>query len=243
MRRAPRPEVDVHVWWSTVGEVEGTSRSGRGSSVASRRSQAWIACSSVVRAYGPEGRVVRVPGCKPIVTGVDLELSYTYAGSTVAIAVTQRRSIGIDAEPLDRRFDEGLARHALAARELKEFERLQPSSRREAFLRAWARKEAVLKAAGLGLQVEPSLVETGIGRLTGEPVDVPGAGSFRLVDLVRPGLVGALAAGGVAPLRVRWRSAPPATRRERASIPACRESETSERAHVLDLTGSGAGSR
>jgi hypothetical protein len=202
---------DVHLWWSTVGEVEGTSGAARGPSVAFRRAQAWAACSSVVSAYGPRGRVVRVPGGRPTVTGVDLELSFAYAGPIVAIAVTRGRPIGVDAEPLSGRVDDSLARHALAAPELEAFERLHPSLRRDALLRAWVRKEAVLKAAGVGLQIEPARVETGVGRLTGEPVVVPGAGSFRLVDLGIEGFAGALAAGGTAPVRIRWPCARPVT--------------------------------
>jgi len=200
-------EHDVDLWWSSVPEIGGTSAATRGSSVESRRSQAWAVCASVVRSYEPRGRVARVPGARPAVSGTEFEVSLTYAGSIVAIAVSRRRPIGIDAESLDVRIDGALARHALTVRELEALERLHPSRRREAFLRAWVRKEAVLKAAGVGLQVEPSSVETGIGRLSAASVVVPGAGSFRLVDLVLPGFACALAAGGTAPAHVRWHRA------------------------------------
>ena len=56
----------------------------------------------------------------------------------------------------------------------------------------------------MGLLVEPALVEVGVARSPAAAVVVPGGGSFRLVDLRVPGFVGAIAAGGEAPIRVRW---------------------------------------
>jgi 4'-phosphopantetheinyl transferase len=153
--------------------------------------------------------VARVPGAAPTITGVDLDLSFAYAGSSVLIAVSQHRSIGIDAEQNAARVDETLIRHALTARELEALERMHSSARQEAFLRTWVRKEAVLKAAGVGLLVEPAGVHTGIGPLTVEPVVVPGNGAFRVVDLVIPGFVAAVAAGGPAPVHTRWCVTPP----------------------------------
>ncbi len=207
MTGLPTSEHDVHLWWETVADVAPGQE--RGSSVAARRTQAWAACSSVVRAYEPLGRVTRVPRAAPVVTGVELDLSFAYAGSSVLIAVSQHRSIGIDAESSSARVDETLIRHALTARELEELELLSPPARRGAFLRAWVRKEAVLKAAGVGLLVEPAGVETGVGPLRLEPVVVPAIGLFRVVDLAIPGLVGAVAVGGAAPVHARWCVAPP----------------------------------
>ena len=209
MSELPGARRDVHLWWSAGLDVDAAGEPR--SRAAARRARAWAACGSVVRAYEPRGRVARVPGTAPTVTGVDLDLSFAYAGSTVAIAVSRHRSIGIDIEPIAARVDEALVRHALTTRELEALERLHPSGRRGLFLRAWVRKEAVLKAAAVGLLVEPSEVETGVGAQPAEPAVVPGHGSFRVVDLVVPGFVCAVAARGPAPLNTRWVVMPPPT--------------------------------
>ncbi len=212
MRRLLVPDHEVDLWRSTIAEVGGASRAARCSSVATRRARTRAALTSVVRAYEPNARVLSVPGSPPAVSGVELRISVSHAGSIIAIAVSRRRPIGVDIEPLGTCVDGSLARDALARGEQEELEQLAPSLRGEALLRAWVRKEAVLKAAGVGLLVEPSLVDVGIGRLARESVLVPGAGLFRIVDLRLPGYAGALSAGGPAPVRGRWVDAPSAPR-------------------------------
>ena len=69
-------------------------------------------------------------------------------------------------------------------------------------LRAWVRKEAVLKASGVGLRVEPSRLDVGIGELN-DTLTVAGGGTFRVVDLRIEGHVCALAAAGEGTVHVR----------------------------------------
>lgn len=68
---------------------------------------------------------------------------FALSGSRVGIDVERDRIIP-DASDLVRRF--------FAKRECEEFMRLPPEARNAAFLRAWTRKEAVLKAMGRGVQ-------------------------------------------------------------------------------------------
>jgi 4'-phosphopantetheinyl transferase len=66
-----------------------------------------------------------------------------------------------------------------------------------AFLRLWARKEAVLKAAAVGLAVEPVLVEVSGADEPAEILRMPDsigpAARYCLVDLEIPGCAAALA--------------------------------------------------
>lgn len=96
--------------------------------------------------------------------------------------------VGVDVEefaPPDR---DGVAETVLSAAELAAYRALPATGRDAAFLRAWTRKEAVLKAAGVGFLVEPRgfavgvddtplVVPAGAGGLPGGPwfiTDVPG---------------------------------------------------------------------
>jgi phosphopantetheinyl transferase len=196
------PVDDVHLWWSEISEVRGRSVASRRSSVDARHTATRAACESIVSVYDRRAGIARVPGRKPIVTGVDLQLSYAYGRSIVAVAVSRCRSIGIDVESSHARVDETLARNVLSVRELERLVELPPSHRRAAVLRAWVRKEAVLKASGVGLLVEPSRLDVGIGELN-DTSTVVGVGVFRIVDLRIEGHVCALAAAGEGTVHVR----------------------------------------
>jgi len=105
----------------------------------------------------------------------------------VLVAVTSGREIGVDVEQADERFlapEElsRLARRVLTPAEQADLARLPAGERSRALLRAWTRKEALLKALGTGLSREPDTLEVGIE---------PHAGWKRLesgcaLDLVAP---------------------------------------------------------
>ncbi len=196
------PVDDIHLWWSEIAEVRGRCVASRRSSVAARRTAARAACESIVRVYDRHAGIARTPGRKPIVTGVDVQLSYAYGRTIVAVAVSRCRSIGIDVESSHVRVDETLAGNALTVRELERLAELPPWHRGNAVLRAWVRKEAVLKAAGVGLRVEPSRLHVGIGELH-DASKVVGASAFRIIDLRIEGHVCALAAAGEEAVHVR----------------------------------------
>jgi 4'-phosphopantetheinyl transferase len=76
---------------------------------------------------------------RPFADGV-VSLSLSHAGD-VTLAATSNRLVGIDHEPMGAVLERSVVAH--------------PSETADA-LRLWVRKEAVLKAAGLGLQVDPT---------------------------------------------------------------------------------------
>lgn len=107
------------------------------------------------------------------ITGVPALASVTYAGGVVIVAVAPTQLVGrlgIDAE-LD----------AIDTTRTRDLERLLGRSR-EPVLRRWTRIEAVLKADGRGLLVDPGTVRLrpGVGRVLGEPA------RYRVADVAGP---------------------------------------------------------
>jgi 4'-phosphopantetheinyl transferase len=80
-----------------------------------------------------------------------LHVSLSYGGEFVACAVS-RRGVGVDIERADRpEADEQLVARICTPGERRMLELLPEHARRRAVVRLWARKEAVVKALGVGL--------------------------------------------------------------------------------------------
>lgn len=94
-------------------------------------------------------------------TDVRLDYSVSHSGQWVAMAVVGPGRVGFDLElPNDEGLDD-LAGYILGEEELPSYRRI-PASERSCWLyRTWTRKEAVLKATGTGLSVEPAQVKAG----------------------------------------------------------------------------------
>ncbi|HEX4521711.1 MAG TPA: 4'-phosphopantetheinyl transferase superfamily protein [Gaiellaceae bacterium] len=94
---------------------------------------------------------------RPFVPGhPELRLSMSHAEGMLLVAVADGCRVGVDVEIVRDRGISSLPAHALSERELND---LGEPPGLETFLSYWTRKEAVLKAAGVGLAIEPSLVE------------------------------------------------------------------------------------
>lgn len=132
-----------------------------------------------------------------------LEFNLSHAGDRLAVALSTRGPVGIDIEEVQPLPDaDDLARKILTDAERRALAALPAGRRARALLVAWVRKEACLKALGVGLSVPPA--RFGLTTL-GEPGDdgaaVPdlgGAGDgWRLYALAPgDGYVGAVAAAG-----------------------------------------------
>lgn len=148
--------------------------------------------------YGTHGKPA-LPG------GPSFNLSDSEDSLAIAVAVEGR--IGVDIErlrPIESA--DGIADRFFHATERAALQALGPEGRDEGFLLAWTRKEAFIKAAGVGLSmpldqfavevtpgVPPALLEIGEG-LRGE---VGGPADWSLFDRrVLPGTVAAIAAHG-----------------------------------------------
>lgn len=134
----------VDLWWATVTSDE------------RRPGQRLLERAAAERLGRPGVEVVRAcPSCgssshgQPVSPGEPaLGLSLAHAGGLALVAVVQGARVGVDLEPLDtdvaRLADVALGPHDA------------PAPMSSALLRTWARKEAVLKAVGVGLAVDPS---------------------------------------------------------------------------------------
>lgn len=105
--------------------------------------------------------------------GADVWCGAVRSGDTLLAVLSRHADVGVDLQPDDVAYDESL-HLALTRWEQGILRRLSLSSRHAFFLALWARKEAVLRAAGHGLRICPSevgvLVEEGVGTV---PVPLP----------------------------------------------------------------------
>ncbi|WP_116248410.1 4'-phosphopantetheinyl transferase superfamily protein [Nocardiopsis sp. FIRDI 009] len=96
----------------------------------------------------------RDPHGKPVPSGParGWEVSVSHSGEWVALAVAEGVPVGVDVERVSAARDlDGLVGYTLADTERSVWDALPPQERTGAFFGYWARKEALLKATGLGL--------------------------------------------------------------------------------------------
>ncbi|MEU8524590.1 4'-phosphopantetheinyl transferase superfamily protein [Streptomyces sp. NPDC048629] len=93
---------------------------------------------------------------KPRLPDSPLHLSLSHSGDRVAVALTYTGPVGVDVEQLTRPGEAPLM--VLSAEERAAYDLLPEGERTRGFTRYWTRKEAVLKATGDGLSVDPALL-------------------------------------------------------------------------------------
>ncbi|TAK84869.1 MAG: 4'-phosphopantetheinyl transferase superfamily protein [Aquabacterium sp.] len=90
--------------------------------------------------------------------------SLSYAAQQALIAIADGTEIGVDATRLIPLPDAGqLAERYCSPVERMDLDQLPEAERAAAFLRCWTRKEAVLKATGIGLGLPLQQIDAGIG--------------------------------------------------------------------------------
>jgi 4'-phosphopantetheinyl transferase len=141
-----------------------------------------------------------------------LELSISHADRLVGLAATLGHPVGLDVEPVVVQGDPAeIARVALAPDELSAYAAVPADLGAAALMRYWTRKEAVLKALGTGLRIEPSSLVVTPPDQPPAVVSGPGAGAgelepmhVQLHDLAAPeGYLGSVAVLGAPPLQLR----------------------------------------
>ena len=140
------------------------------------------------------------PGLSPASDARSLEFNVSHSDGMALLAFTRLGAVGVDIERLRAMKDpEGLVTRFFSAREREQFQTVASEERQSAFFNLWTRKEAWLKATGLGIAGELNKVE--VTFLPQEPVQFFGvpaghgtAQEWSLFDL-RPAAeyVGALA--------------------------------------------------
>ncbi|GAA0712331.1 4'-phosphopantetheinyl transferase family protein [Dokdonella soli] len=198
---SPLGDDEVHVWLSTVADATPRALAAAARAVLERLLCDYANCSNV------PPRIERGPHGKPFAPELpQLEFNLSHAGRHVLLAFAHGQALGIDLEAEQRRLALGeIAQRFFAPAEARALARLPLPLQRSAFLQLWTRKEAVLKALGVGIsfgldRVEFVLDETGTaGALR---AIAPEAGSVAEWTLHRldpaPGMLGALAWRGPA---------------------------------------------
>src|SRR3982751_5132219 len=83
-----------------------------------------------------------------------LQFNVSDAGEYALVAVAMQRAIGVDIEAIRQIEDaDDIVEHHFSAIERAAYRRLAPEQRPMAFFTAWTRKEAFIKAIGLGLHL------------------------------------------------------------------------------------------
>jgi 4'-phosphopantetheinyl transferase len=84
----------------------------------------------------------------------DLSFNVSHSGGLALIAIALARDVGVDIEVIDEsvRTDE-VAKHFFSASEVAALARLPQSLRTSGFFNCWTRKEAYIKARGMGLSI------------------------------------------------------------------------------------------
>lgn len=118
-----------------------------------------------------------------------LSFNMAHTSGWVLIAVSEDCLVGVDLEPMSKEVRlRALGRHFLTKSEIREFHD-SPAP----LLAGWARKEAVLKACGVGLAVDPYLVEVGRHRVISLPPELGSAEPWELHDVEMDGYIGVVA--------------------------------------------------
>lgn len=120
------------------------------------------------------------PGGKPILPSGQPEnqppwhFNVSHSGDLALIAVSRTCELGVDVEKT-RTISEAarIVRSYFTETETEQFHQLDESARADAFIRGWTRKEAILKAQGVGLAGLATGFETMFGVAELDPAFVP----------------------------------------------------------------------
>jgi Phosphopantetheinyl transferase len=140
--------------------------------------------------------LVSTPSGQPRLAGERLATSLSHSGGWVAITACTAATVGIDIELSPSRvvLDDLLAT-ICTPDEAAEMRKLSALEREPALLALWTRKEALLKAFGVGLAEVPASLSVALPGFVAPPKVACGMPPCEVRDLDLPaGLVGALAA-------------------------------------------------
>ncbi|WP_130618203.1 4'-phosphopantetheinyl transferase family protein [Dyella amyloliquefaciens] len=144
---------------------------------------------------------------QPCLPGTGYATSLSHSGNHVAIAVARAECIGIDVEQAPPRTGmRDLLKVVCTPEEADTIGAFAAHEQDAALLALWTRKEALLKAFGVGLLATPSTIRADAGMPIAPPALAADMPACIVHSLTLPkGWVGALAAPGhISELRVHW---------------------------------------
>jgi 4'-phosphopantetheinyl transferase len=186
--------------------------------VSGRWTVARAAVRSILARYvgsAPQSLLFRIGTYgKPELAGAERNICFNLSRTRglALLAITDTRRIGIDAETVHPDIDiEGISRRFFARGEVDEIAALAPDAQLTAFFACWTRKEAFIKAIGIGLSFPLHSFRVTVrpdqpARLISIAGDEPN--KWTLVDLAQPGVAAALALEGEAPVLRRFNLCP-----------------------------------
>jgi 4'-phosphopantetheinyl transferase len=100
-------------------------------------------------------------------TKTTLQFNLSHSNGYALYAFSNGHALGIDVEYMRQTIDfEGLARHSFSQYEQQALLALAPTERPVAFYRCWTRKEAYIKARGMGLSLPLHLFDVSLAEQT-----------------------------------------------------------------------------
>ncbi len=142
----------------------------------------------------------------PRLAGMQASTSLSHGGEAVAMAYCRELPVGVDIEPLANvRLLDGLAATVCHPREMAHWQGLASTDSGRYLLELWTRKEALLKAAGIGLAHDMNRFRVGPGALALHELQpgLAGIASTQLLPVHADYLV-ALAADPAQSVRWHW---------------------------------------
>jgi 4'-phosphopantetheinyl transferase len=138
---------------------------------------------------------------KPRLEQDDVRFNVSHSGDFAAYAVSDAADCGIDVEQIRATPDlDAIAQRFFSASEAAALAALPAAERVEAFFRCWTRKEAIVKATGIGLSLSLQSFDVPIGADALPRVVDANAAPWSLHAVPVPaGHAGALAVGGEQP--------------------------------------------
>ena len=157
-----------------------------------------IAAKAVRFAYNEFGK----PGLDSPGAISDFKFNLSHSGELALVAVAQVRDVGVDIERIDDSVDvEAVAEHFFSPGEIASLTGLPASQRLAGFFNCWTRKEAYIKARGMGLSIPLDTFDVSL--TPGAPSDLirteapSGISVWKIETLeVDQGFAGAVAAAG-----------------------------------------------
>jgi 4'-phosphopantetheinyl transferase len=170
-QRMPLAADEVHVWQASLTDRPGSyHQSGLSPEELERadrignpeRRHGFLVARAMVRGVlahelGADAAALRFavgPHGKPFLDPPALRFNLSHSGDVVVVAVADDREVGVDVERIKPAIDHAaLARRFFSPLENEQLATLAPSLQHAAFFAAWTRKEALVKAWGVGLSL------------------------------------------------------------------------------------------
>lgn len=144
---------------------------------------------------------------RPFVQGNLVDTSLSHTQGAIAVAVSRQGFVGIDIEPAGRAVElPGIASSVMHPAEVEALSCLPEEVRAQALLALWVRKEALLKASGIGLMREMPTFKAPVGQPLGLPAADGTEGAVATLHMLEAGplWVAAIAALPDARIQASW---------------------------------------